>query len=314
MNTKILILGSNGQIGTVLAESLRNRYGRDEVICSDVREPKLPTEGPFRLIDVLDSRAIERVIQEENISQVYHLAALLSARGEQNPSLTWQINMQGLLNVLEISSRLKVNRLFFPSSIAVYGPTTPKQLTPQFTSLQPSTVYGISKLAGEMWCEYYHHRYGLDVRSLRYPGVIGWQSLPEGGTTDYAVEIFHGALKSGHYQCFLKANTRLPMIYMDDAIRATIELMEAPSEKIRIRTGYNLVGMSFTPAEIAEEIKKLVSGFEISYEPDFRQQIAESWSESIDDSAARSDWGWSPRYDLKEMCREMLEKLSGMPV
>ncbi|HMW38932.1 MAG: NAD-dependent epimerase/dehydratase family protein [Saprospiraceae bacterium] len=311
MNTRILILGSNGQIGTVLAESLRTKYGRDQVICSDIREPKLQADGPFRLIDVLDSKAIEQVIQEENINQVYHLAALLSARGEQNPSLTWQINMQGLLNVLDICSRLKVSRLFFPSSIAVYGPTTPKQLTPQFTSLQPSTVYGISKLAGEMWCEYYHHRYGLDVRSLRYPGVIGWQSLPEGGTTDYAVEIFHGALKSGHYKCFLKAGTRLPMIYMDDAIRATIELMEAPSDKIRIRTGYNLVGMSFTPAEIAEEIKKLVDGFTISYEPDFRQQIAESWSESIDDSSARADWGWSPRYDLKEMCREMLEKLSG---
>jgi nucleoside-diphosphate-sugar epimerase len=261
-------------------------------------------------LDVLDTDSIRKTIVDHKITQIYHLAALLSAKGEQNPAVTWRINMQGLLNVLEISRDEKIQKVFFPSSIAIFGPTTPKVNTEQFSSFQPTTIYGISKLTGEMWCEYYYRRYGLDVRSIRYPGVIGWQSLPEGGTTDYAVEIFHAALKGETYNCFLESETRLPMIYMDDAIRATIELMEAPSDKLRVRTSYNLVGMSFTPREIAEEIRKIIPHFTINYKPDFRQKIAESWSESIDDSYARADWGWKPNFDLPKLCKEMIDRLS----
>jgi nucleoside-diphosphate-sugar epimerase len=302
------MLGSNGQIGTVLAEALRNKYGSDQVITSDLRPPKHQT-GRFLELDVLDKEKLSRTIDELGVSQIYHLAAILSASGEKNPELTWKVNMQGLLNVLDLGVEKKIERIFFPSSIAIYGPTTPKQNTPQFGSFMPSTVYGISKITGEMWCEYYHKRYGLDVRSLRYPGVIGWQSLPEGGTTDYAVEIYHGALKNKHYACFLKADTRLPMIYMDDVIRATIELMEADGNRLSLRSGYNLSGMSFTPAEIAAEIKKHIPDFHIDYQPDFRQQIAESWTESIDDSAARKDWDWKPEFNLAAMTSDMLEKL-----
>ncbi len=305
---RILMLGSNGQIGTVLAEALRNKYGSDQVITSDLRPPKHQT-GRFLELDVLDKEKLSRTIDELGVSQIYHLAAILSASGEKNPELTWKVNMQGLLNVLDLGVEKKIERIFFPSSIAIYGPTTPKQNTPQFGSFMPSTVYGISKITGEMWCEYYHKRYGLDVRSLRYPGVIGWQSLPEGGTTDYAVEIYHGALKNKHYACFLKADTRLPMIYMDDVIRATIELMEADGNRLSLRSGYNLSGMSFTPAEIAAEIKKHIPDFHIDYQPDFRQQIAESWTESIDDSAARKDWDWKPEFNLAAMTSDMLEKL-----
>ncbi|MBK9271806.1 MAG: NAD-dependent epimerase/dehydratase family protein [Saprospiraceae bacterium] len=305
---KILMLGSNGQIGTVLADALRKRYGQDQVICSDIRTPSNPVPH-FLLLDVLDKEAISRTIDEHGIVQIYHLAAILSASGEKNPLLTWQINMQGLLNVLELGVEKNIQRIFFPSSIAIYGPSTPKVNTPQFGSFMPTTVYGISKITGEMWCEYYYKRYGLDVRSIRYPGVIGWQSLPEGGTTDYAVEIFHAAIKSKYYRCFLREDTRLPMIYMDDVIRATIELMEADGKSLSLRSGYNLVGMSFTPAEIAAEIKRKVHDFKIEYEPDFRQAIAESWTESIDDSEARKDWAWKPHYDLPAMCAEMFKML-----
>jgi nucleoside-diphosphate-sugar epimerase len=305
---KILMLGSNGQIGTVLAKALMDKYGSDNVITSDVREPKVQQQN-FVHIDVLDKDRIAQVVDEYKINQIYHLAAILSASGEKKPAITWEINMQGLLNVLDIGVEKKLERIFFPSSIAIYGPSTPKQNTPQFSSFMPTTVYGISKIAGEMWCAYYHNRFGLDVRSIRYPGVIGWQSLPEGGTTDYAVEIFHEALKSGKYCCFLKENTRLPMIYMDDAIRATIELMEADGDKLSLRSGYNLVGMDFTPGEIAAEIRKSIPNFEIEYKPDFRQNIAESWAESIDDSLARKDWAWHPNYNLESMTLEMLEKL-----
>ena len=293
MATKILVLGSNGQIGTVL---------------SDIRPPKNPI-GVFLHIDVLDKEAIRSAIIQHGITQIYHLAAILSASGEKNPSLTWKINMEGLINVLDLAVECKIERVFFPSSIAIYGPTTPKVNTPQFTSFIPSTVYGMSKLAGENWCEYYYTRYGLDVRSIRYPGVIGWQSLPEGGTTDYAVEIFHAALKNETYSCFLEAHTRLPMIYMDDAIRATISLMEADSNALTVRTSYNLVGMSFTPFEIYEEIKKHFPEFKIMYNPDFRQAIAASWAESIDDQTAQHDWHWKPQYDLAKMTADMFEHL-----
>ncbi|MBK7231832.1 MAG: NAD-dependent epimerase/dehydratase family protein [Saprospiraceae bacterium] len=305
---KILMLGSNGQIGTVLAGALRMKYGRDQIICSDIRQPISP-EGIFLKLDVLDKDSIAKVIDDHGVDQIYHLAAILSASGEKNPLLTWQINMQGLLNVLELGVEKKIKKIFFPSSIAIYGPSTPKVRTPQFGSFMPTTVYGISKITGEMWCEYYHKRFGLDVRSIRYPGVIGWQSLPEGGTTDYAVEIFHGALKSKSYNCFLKENTRLPMIYMDDVIRATIELMEADGKRLRLRSGYNLVGMSFTPKEIAEEIKKHIPDFKIEYNPDFRQNIAESWTESINDQEAKDDWDWKPQYDLAAMTSDMLKML-----
>lgn len=309
MSQKILLLGSNGQIGTVLTEALCDKFGSDNITCSDVRIPGISPKARFIQLDVLDKEMIRNVIKENGITQIYHLAALLSAKGEQNPALTWKINMQGLLNVLELAHEENIERMFYPSSIAVFGPTTPKINTPQFASFQPTTVYGISKIAGEMWCEYFHNRYGVDVRSIRYPGVIGWQSLPEGGTTDYAVEIFHGAIKNCSYTSFLAENTRLPMIYMDDAIRATLELMDAEPSQIKIRTSYNLVGMSFTPGEVAKEIQKLIPDFKIQYQPDFRQKIAESWTESIDDSPARSDWNWRPNYDLSSMCREMLEKL-----
>ncbi|NOT36654.1 MAG: NAD-dependent epimerase/dehydratase family protein [Saprospiraceae bacterium] len=308
MAEKILMIGSNGQIGTVLSKELRKKYGGDNVICSDIREP-IKSADPFLIIDVLDKAKLQSIIHDHSITQIYHLAALLSAKGEQNPELTWKINMQGLLNVLDLSVQENVKKVFFPSSIAIYGPTTPKINTPQYASFQPTTIYGISKIAGEMWCEYYYKRYKLDVRSIRYPGVIGWQSLPEGGTTDYAVEIFHAALKSGHYDCFLAEHTALPMIYMDDAIRATLELMEANAESITVRTSYNLVGMSFTPGEIYSVIKNKIPNFTIQYKPDFRQKIAESWTESIDDSYARKDWGWKPNYDLDKMCEDMIAHL-----
>ena len=308
MATKILVLGSNGQIGTVLSDALRLKYDQKNVITSDIRPPKNPI-GVFLHIDVLDKEAIRSAIIQHEITQIYHLAAILSASGEKNPSLTWKINMEGLINVLDLAVEYKIDRVFFPSSIAIYGPTTPKVNTPQFTSFIPSTVYGMSKLAGENWCQYYYKRYGLDVRSLRYPGVIGWQSLPEGGTTDYAVEIFHAALKNETYSCFLEANTRLPMIYMDDAIRATISLMEADSNELTVRTSYNLVGMSFTPLEIYEEIKKHFPEFKIIYNPDFRQAIAASWAESIDDHTAQHDWHWKPQYDLAKMTSDMFEHL-----
>ncbi len=266
-------------------------------------------DGPFEVLNVLDKDRLKGLIQKHEITQVYHLAAILSARGEQDPLNTWNINMQGLLNVLQTAVDVKLDRVFYPSTIAIYGPSTPKQNTPQETTFIPSTVYGISKLAGEHWCQYYHNRYSLDVRSLRYPGVVGWQSPPGGGTTDYAVEIYHEALKTGHYTCFLEANTRLPMIYMEDSIRATLELMEAPQEKIKIRTSYNLAGMSFTPAEVADSIRKFIPDFKIAYAPDYRQAIAASWTESIDDTPARTDWGWHPKYNLDQMTSDMLSHL-----
>ncbi len=305
---KILVIGANGQIGTVLLASLRDHYGDANVIASDIRAPAEPSVN-FVPLDALNRHTMSNVVRENGITQIYMLAAILSAKGEQNPLQTWDINMTCLFNALEVCREHGVKKLFYPSTIAVFGPDTPRIMTPQNTIRNPTTVYGISKVAGENWCNYYHGRYGLDVRSVRYPGIIGYQSLPGGGTTDYAVDIFHQALAHQQYTCFLSANTGLPMMYMEDAIRATIEIMEAPSEKVKFRSSYNLAGMSFTPAEIAAEIKQHIPNFEMRYEPDFRQAIAESWPQSIDDSAARADWGWQPRFNLSDMVADMLAHL-----
>lgn len=306
---KILIIGANGQIGSVLVSSLRQRYGENQVISSDIRQPSTP-DGIFEKLDVLDAESLAAIVDKYKISQIYHLAAILSAKGESDPKWAWDINMNGLMNVFEVARAKGIRRIFFPSSIAVFGINAPKRNTPQVTNLTPNTVYGISKVAGELWSEYYFNRYGLDVRSLRYPGVIGYQSDPGGGTTDYAVDIFHYAVRGEDYKCFLKEKTELPMIYMDDAIRATIELMEASSESISIRTSYNLSGMSFNPSELADSIKTHVPDFKIIYEPDFRQKIAESWPGSLDDSLARRDWHWEPQFDLPKMTADMILHLN----
>ncbi len=302
---KILVIGANGQIGAVLTNALRDQFGTANVIATDIRDGALQ-DGIFEILDVLDAAALANLIEKHHITQVYHLAAILSAKGEANPLKTWDINMNGLFNVLEVSKEKGVHKIFYPSSIAVFGSDIPRQNTPQNAILKPTTVYGMSKAAGELWSQYYFQRYGLDIRSLRYPGVIGYQSDPGGGTTDYAVEIYHYAVKGKPYACFLAKNTALPMIYMDDAIRATLELMDAPAENIRERTSYNLAGMSFSPGEIAESIQREMPDFTVLYQPDFRQKIAESWPESIDDTPARNDWGWQPKYDLDSMTRDML--------
>lgn len=305
---KILVTGANGQIGRVLTEELRKKFGTNAVLASDIT--KLPvTVEPFEFLDILNLQRLKEIILDNGINEIYHLAAILSANGEWNPMKTWNINLNGLLSILELARECNMNKVFFPSTIAVFGNTTPRKNTAQDVPLLPSTVYGMSKATGELWCNYYFKRYGVDVRSLRYPGIIGWQSLPAGGTTDYAVEIFHAALKNKHYECFLKEDTRLPMMYMDDAIKATIDLMEAPSETISVRYSYNLAAMSFNPSEIAAEIKKHIPEFTISYKPDFRQDIAASWTESIDDSVARNDWHWKPKFDLASMTIDMLDHL-----
>ncbi|CAN5522396.1 NAD-dependent epimerase/dehydratase family protein [soil metagenome] len=304
----ILVLGSAGQIGTDLVHTLRQNLGGDRVIATDVKEQSGPLAdaGPFYMMDVLDAQSVADTIKKHKVTQVYLLAALLSATAEQKMKSAWRLNMEGLFNVLDIAKETKNFKIFWPSSIAVFGPTTPRQLTPQFTVMEPSTVYGISKQAGERWCEYYHAKFGVDVRSIRYPGLISYKAHPGGGTTDYAVDIYHQALDKGSYTCFLKEDTALPMMYMPDAIRATLELMAAPESSIKIRSSYNLGGISFTPKEIADEIKKHIPDFKITYEPDFRQQIADSWPQSIDDSRAHSDWGWKGKYDLTSMTDDML--------
>ncbi len=305
---KILVTGANGQIGRVLTQALRNRYGQNAVLATDITKLGDDVE-PFEFLDILNNQRLRELVSDHKITQVYHLAAILSANGEWNPIKTWNINLNGLLSVLELAKEFNMEKVFFPSTIAVFGNTTPRIDTPQDVPLLPTTVYGMSKSTGELWCNYYHQKFGLDVRSIRYPGIIGWQSLPAGGTTDYAVEIYHEALKHQKYECFLEENTRLPMMYMDDAIKATIDLMEAPKESIAIRYGYNLAAMSFTPKEIADEIKKHIPDFNVTYKPDFRQQIAASWTESIDDSMARKDWGWQPNFDLASMTIDMLHHL-----
>ncbi|MBV9986984.1 MAG: NAD-dependent epimerase/dehydratase family protein [Chitinophagaceae bacterium] len=308
---RILVIGASGQIGVELTMALRKKYGDSNVVASDLREenPLLKGTGPYVSLDVMNKEMLHVQVIRQNITQIYLLAAILSATGEKNPNLAWHLNMQGLLNVLDIAREEKLHKVYWPSSIAVFGPTSPKQHCPQQTIIEPSTVYGISKYAGEFWCNYYHNRYGVDVRSLRYPGLISYKSEPGGGTTDYAVEIFHHALEEGHYTCFLKEDTYLPMMYMPDAIRATLELMDAPSDRIGIRTSYNIAGMSFSPKEISAEIAAHIPGFSIRYQPDYRQSIADSWPQSIDDSVANKDWGWKPEYDLKKMTKDMLDSL-----
>lgn len=310
-NTKILVIGACGQIGTELLVALRKKNGHDNVIAADIRhlENISPEIAPYYQLDVLNTSALEALIVDLGITQIYHLAAVLSAKGESNPTLAWDLNMNSLLSVLDLAVKHKIEKVFWPSSIAVFGPDAAKENCPQQGVTEPSTVYGISKAAGEHWCKYYFEKYGLDVRSLRYPGLISYTGAPGGGTTDYAVDIFHHAVKGEAYTCFLAEGTALPMMFMQDAIDATLQLMDAPNKSINVRTAYNLSALSFTPEELANEIKSLIPEFSVAYQPDFRQAIADSWPASIDDSAARRDWGWKPSYNLKAMVWEMLENL-----
>jgi len=308
---KILVIGASGQIGVELTLALRKIYGNSNVIAADLREenPLLKGTGPSVSLDVMNKEMLHVQVIRQGITQIYLLAALLSATAEKNPTIAWHLNMQSLLNVLDIAREEKLQKVYWPSSIAVFGPTSPKVNCPQRTIIEPSTVYGISKFSGEFWCNYFFHKYDVDVRSIRYPGLISYKSAPGGGTTDYAVDIFHRAIDKEHFNCYIQEDTYLPMMYMPDAIRATIELMEAPSAKITMRTSYNISGMSFSPKEIFDEIKKHIPEFSISYHPDYRQEIANSWPASIDDSCAREDWGWKPAYDLSTMTEDMLTNL-----
>ncbi len=310
--TGILVIGASGQIGTELVMGLRAIHGNDNVIASDLKtaSTEVLESGPFEQLDVMDRERLNQIVVQYNVGQVFLLAALLSATAEQKVMPAWNLNMYGLFYVLEMAKEGIIDKVFWPSSIAIFGPNTPKLNTPQSTITEPTTVYGISKLAGERWCEYYFNRYGVDVRSLRYPGLIGYKSNPGGGTTDYAVDIFHKAVAGNPFECFLSENTRLPMMYMPDAIRATIGIMEAESEKVLLRSSYNISGFDFTPAELANEIRKHIPGFEISYNPDFRQAIADGWPSSIDDSVARQDWNWKNEYSLEMMTKDMLSHLA----
>ncbi|MFT7350404.1 MAG: nucleoside-diphosphate-sugar epimerase [Flavobacterium sp.] len=309
--TKILIIGACGQIGTELTAKLRAEYGEENVIASDIRKLNndIVNNGIFEVVNALDYNQIEHLVEQYEITDVYLMAALLSATAEKNPAFAWDLNMNSLFHVLNLAKSGKIKKIFWPSSIAVFGKTTPATNTPQYTIMEPSTVYGISKQTGERWCEYYNKQYGVDVRSIRYPGLISWSTEPGGGTTDYAVDIFHKAITDGKFTCFLSDKTALPMMYMDDAIKATIQIMKADENEIKIRSSYNLAAMTFTPAEIAEEIKKHYPEFTIDYDPDFRQKIADSWPASIDDSFARKDWNWENDYNLKNMTTEMFMKL-----
>lgn len=311
MKSRILIIGACGQIGTELTIALRNRFGADKVVASDIREgnEELMGEGHFELLDATDFAAVEDVIFRYKIDTVYLMAAMLSAIAERFPAKAWHLNMTSLFHILNLAKDKKVKKVFWPSSIAVFGETTPAENTPQLTIMEPSTVYGISKQTGERWCEYYHKKYGVDIRSIRYPGLISYTTEPGGGTTDYAVDIYHRALKHGQYRCFLKEGTVLPMMYMEDAIRATISIMDAPKKDIKIRSSYNLAGVSFAPEDVAQSIQKVMPEFEIGYEPDFRQAIADSWPGSIDDSVARKDWGWKHEFDLDAITKVMLDNL-----
>lgn len=311
MKKTTLILGACGQIGTELTLTLRAKYGNDAVVATDIKEPALAElkDGPFEILDASDAKGLHAICKKYNVGTVYHLVAMLSATGEKFPMKAWDLNMQSLLHALELAKEKVIDKIFWPSSIAVFGPTTPKRNTPQQTIMEPSTVYGISKLAGERWCEYYHNKYGVDVRSIRYPGLISWKSQPGGGTTDYAVEIYYKALEEGKYTSFLSEHRALPMMYMEDAIRATIELTEASNDQVKIRSSYNLAGISFDPATIGASIKKVMPEFDLDFAPDFREEIAASWPESIDDSAAQADWNWTPKYDLDSMTEAMLSNL-----
>lgn len=314
MSSKILIIGACGQIGTELTTKLRERFGVENVIASDIntRNLDLVNSGPFEIIDAKNYNAIKDCCKNYKIDTVYLMAALLSATGEKYPMEAWDLNMNSLFHVLNLAKSKVINKIFWPSSIAVFGPTTPKENTPQHTICEPTTVYGITKQVGERWCEYYHKKYDVDVRSIRYPGIISWKTQPGGGTTDYAVDIFHKALKTGTYECFLKENSKLPMMYMEDAVNATLQLMEAPKENISIRSAYNLAAFSFTPKVLAEAIQLKLPDFKISYKPDFRQAIADSWPSSIDDSRAKIDWNWEPNYTLDEMVDTMIANLSAV--
>jgi nucleoside-diphosphate-sugar epimerase len=311
MTTKILIIGACGQIGTELTHKLRAIYGINNVVASDIRKLNndIVNEGIFEVINALDYNQIEHLVEQYHITDVYLMAALLSATAEKNPAFAWDLNMNSLFHVLNLAKAGKIKKIFWPSSIAVFGPTTPRENTPQYTIMEPSTVYGISKQTGERWCEYYNHQYGVDVRSIRYPGLISWSTPPGGGTTDYAIDIYHKAITEGKFTSFLAENSALPMMYMEDAIKATISIMQTEPSKVKIRSSYNLSAMSFTPAEIAQEIKKHFPNFSVNYAPDFRQKIADSWPASIDDSFARQDWGWHNDYNITSMTIEMIDKL-----
>lgn len=308
---KTLIIGAGGQIGTELTAALRKKSGSELIIASDLKtsKPEALGEGPYVTLDIMDREAVRKYVIDEKIEVVYLLAALLSATAEKQPDFAWKLNMEGLFTILDLAKEGHLKQVFWPSSIAVFGPTTPRDMTPQFTVMEPSTVYGISKQAGERWCAYYNAKFGVDVRSLRYPGLISYKTPPGGGTTDYAVDIFYQAKRSGSYSCFLREDTALPMMFMDDAIRATLTLMEAPRENLRVKSSYNLAGISFTPKELAEEIQKHDPNFSIAYTPDFRQGIADSWPRSIDDTYATEDWHWSAEYNLARMTQVMLENV-----
>ncbi|MCZ8022077.1 MAG: NAD-dependent epimerase/dehydratase family protein [Cyclobacteriaceae bacterium] len=307
---KILIIGAGGQLGSELTQGLWQIYGKENVIATDIKDPQgILAQGNFEILDVLKEKALFEFIKKNNITQIYHLAAVLSATGERNPKFAWHLNMDGLVHVLDAAVEFKLDRVYWPSSIAAFGPTTPKQNTPQDTIMDPTTIYGITKLAGERWCDWYFRNKGVDVRSLRYPGLIGYKTKPGGGTTDYAVDIYIKALTDKKFECFLSEHTYLPMMYMDDAVKATLDIMEAPAEKVKIRSSYNVSAMSFSPAEIAKSIQKHIPEFTISYQPDFRQSIADSWPQSLDDMRARQDWGWQPAFDLDKMTAEILKHL-----
>lgn len=311
MMDKVLVIGACGQVGTELVENLQNIHGSSRVVASDIKTPtnEVFLNSEFVHLNVLDKVQIKEVFQTHKPTIVYHLAALLSATAEENPKFGWELNMDGTFNIFDACIDHGVKRIFWPSSIAVFGPTTPRVNTPQSTILEPNTIYGITKLAGERYCEYYFNRYNLDVRSIRYPGLIGWKSLPGGGTTDYAVDIFHQALKNGKYDCFLNEQTTLPMMHMEDAVRATLEITDAPSNLIKVRSSYNIAGVSFNPEQLTQEIKKHIPQFKISYQPDHRQKIANSWPESIDDQIARADWGWQEKYNLEKLVVNMLDNI-----
>ncbi len=310
MQQKILVIGSLGQVGTELVMKLREIFSEENVIASDVKAHEdIIYEGVYEQLNVLDKSRLFDIVKKHKITTVYHLAALLSATAEKKPDLAWDLNINGLFNVLNLAKEKHISKIFWPSTIAVFGSNTPKKLTPQYTIMEPNTIYGISKQAGERWCEYYHNKYDVDVRSIRYPGLIGYKSKPGGGTTDYAVDIFHEALEQGRYSCFLKENTTLPMMYMPDAIRATIEITESAASTIKIRSSYNLAGMSFSPVQLADEIAKYIPDFSCTYQADFRQQLAEGWPQSIDDTHARKDWNWKPEYDLRKMTADMIHNL-----
>ncbi|MFT5102645.1 MAG: nucleoside-diphosphate-sugar epimerase [Candidatus Latescibacterota bacterium] len=315
MKTRILIIGASGQIGTELTAFLRKKYGSHKVVAGDIKEGsnEIMNSGPFEIFDATDYDALQNVVINYEITEVYLLAAMLSATAEKFPMRAWNLNMDSLFNVLNLARDKKIEKIFWPSSIAVFGPTTPKLNTLQRTIMEPSTVYGISKQSGERWCEYYHEKYGVDVRSIRYPGLISYKTAPGGGTTDYAIDIYHKALKHEKYNCFLRGNTSLPMMYIDDAIRATVGIMDAKPEDVKIRNSYNLAAMSFNPEEIAASIRKHVPNFEITYDPDFRQEIADSWPQSIDDREARTDWGWAHEFSLEEVTETMIENLKDAP-